>query len=157
NEKPEHYPHWHEPEYEGEVALVRRMPLRPGRFTVGLGDAQRGMKPPRDRVKTRGTPLSAAAYVGRVEEVAADGEVTVRVWARPSGGEGLTTLDAWGGAFDREPSPGDLLWIWTWTDIWREHGEVRRAERVHVEVERRELDEGERARIRTLLAELREV
>lgn len=127
--------------------LKRRVAARPGRFLVGFND--KSLFPPRDKV--RGIPLATAAYVGRVEEVDPEGGVTVRAWARPAGWEGLTILDSHTADFDRSPAPGDLVWIWTWVEARR--GEAETAKRIVVEVEHREIDEQDRARILTLLNE----
>jgi hypothetical protein len=59
DEKPEHYPHLCAPDPEREPTLVRHVPVRPGRFPVGLDDEERPLYPPREKVK--GTPLSVAA------------------------------------------------------------------------------------------------
>jgi hypothetical protein len=80
----------------------------------------------------------------------------VRVWARPSGWEGLTTLDAREDDFDQAPAVGDLLWIWTWDDVWKEQGREHKEPGICVQVERRELTDDARARLRALLAELKE-
>lgn len=152
DEKPKHYPRQHgpDPDRELNLGLVRRVPVRPGRFLMGF-DGKRPLSPPRDQVN--GIPLSVASYVGRVEEIDGDGEVTVRVWARPSGWEGLTTLDAGKPTFEREPSVGDLLWIWTWIDVLSDRSEEKR---IYVEVEHRQLVETDRMRLRALAAKLRE-
>jgi hypothetical protein len=156
DEKPKHYPRWCAPLPGPDPALTleRRTSTRPGRFPVGLDE--RPLQPPRDEVN--GTPLSAAAYVGRVEEVDGEGEVIVRAWARPSAREELMTLDTYGRDergpyFDRAPASGDLVWIWKWKDVSKEHG---MEERVHVEVERRELSDDDRARLCDLLAKLKD-
>jgi hypothetical protein len=126
--------------------LERSVAARPGRFLVGFDG--RSLYPPPEKLS--GIPLSTAAYVGRVEEVDPEGGVTVRAWARPSGWEGLTIIDTHKAEFDRAPSAGDLLWIWTWVESRR--GAESTAERIVIEVEHRELGQDDRARIGALLA-----
>jgi hypothetical protein len=123
------------------------MEERPARFPVGM---KRSLFPP-DSAAVHGTPLSVAAYLGRIEEVTDDGAVTVTLWERPNGREGLTVLSTHEHFPDKEPSTGDLLWIWTWIDVSREHG---REKRIYMELESRILDDDDRVRLRDLLADL---
>lgn len=149
-ERPEHYPRRHAPAAELPLHLTRHVPVRPARFLVGVS-AGRGLYPPKDKVK--GTPLQAASYVARVEEVSEAGEVTVTLWERPNGREGLTTLSVTEHLEGKAPSVGDLLWIWTWMDATR-NGPNEGEPRIHVEVEPPGLDEADRERLRELVRKL---
>jgi hypothetical protein len=102
--RPPHYPRAISRNDELSLSLTRRVPVRPARFLVGL---DRALFPPSEQVE--GTAVSVAAYVGRVEEVSKAGEVTVTVWERPNGREGLTALSI-RKHFGRtkRPAPGDL-------------------------------------------------
>ncbi|WP_437306999.1 hypothetical protein [Sorangium sp. So ce388] len=95
-----------------------------------------------------------AAYLGRVEEVSEDDQVTVTVWERPNGREGMTSLSVNDHLGGRTPAMGDLLWIWTWLDATAEAHAPK--ERIYVEAETRALDTSDRSRLRSLLAELTE-
>ena len=151
DQKPKRYPRRFAPSHEPEPSLARRVPVRPGRFPVGLDDEQRPLYPPPHKVT--GVPVSTAAYLGRVEEIDREGEVTVRVWERPSGWEGMTTIDPREADFESAPAVGDLLWIWTWIDASKERGEEPRT---YVQVEHRDVTDEERERLRALLARLEE-
>jgi hypothetical protein len=119
---------------------------------VGLDCPKRSLYPPFNKIT--GTAVQVAAYLGRVDELSKAGEVTVTLWERPNGREGLTTLSVRKHLGGNWPAIGDLLWIWTWADV---AGTGRRKDRIHVEVESRTLDEADRTRLQVLLAELNEM
>ncbi|HMY22050.1 MAG TPA: hypothetical protein PKA58_37250, partial [Polyangium sp.] len=97
-----------------------------------------------------GTAISCTSYVARVDEVSARGEVSVTLWERPNGREGLTTL-VWDKRLgDERPEAGDLLWIWTWVDVV----EGKKIDKIHVQIERAELTEEDRAHFQELLNEM---
>ncbi|WP_437953347.1 hypothetical protein WME98_23715 [Sorangium sp. So ce296] len=117
---------------------------------MGLDEPERPLFPPPEKVE--GTALSVAAYLGRVEEVSENNEVTVTVWERPNGREGMTSLSVNEHLGGKTPSMGDLLWIWTWLDATTEAHTPQA--RIHVEAETRALDANDRSRLRSLLADL---
>lgn len=146
--RPPHYPRARA-QKQGPIALERHVTVRPGRYPVGLDRPDRSISPPSHKIS--GTAISVAAYLGRVDEVSKAGEVTTTLWERPNGCEGLTTLTVRKHLGGRRPAVGDLLWIWTWVDVARTG---RRKDRIHIEVETRTLDDGDRARLKALLAEI---
>lgn len=149
--RPPQYPRRRTRHFEPTAFLDRQVPVHPARFVVGMDSEERPLFPPSKQVE--GTALSIAAYLGRVDEVSKRGEVTVTVWERPNGREGLTTLSVRKHLEGKRPSVGDLLWIWTWMDFL-EGGEEK--PKIHVEIESRDLDEADRERLRDLLAKLEE-
>ncbi|MEP7119632.1 MAG: hypothetical protein ABJE95_01935 [Byssovorax sp.] len=132
------------------LALERHVAVRPGRFPVGLDRPDRGLLPPPDKVL--GTAISVAAYMGRVDEVSKAGEVTTTLWERPNGCEGLTTLSVPEHFGGQTPAVGDLLWICTWVDV---APTGHRKDGFHIEVETRKLTDDDRARLNSLLAEIK--
>lgn len=146
--RPPHYPRAFAQDVDRMQTLEHQVPVRPARFPVGL---EKPLFPPPGKV--RGTAISVASYLGRVEEVSETGEVTVTLWERPNGREGLTTLSVTDHLEGKAPNAGDLLWIWTWIDVIEKD---RREPGIHVEVESHELDEEARARLRALSARLEE-
>lgn len=147
--KPPHYPRARAQDPKLLPTLARRIPVRPARFPVGLDRVDRSLSPPPEKIG--GTALSVAAYLGRVDEVSRAGEVTVTLWERPNGREGLTTLSVRKHLGGQRPGMGDLLWIWTWVDVAKTG---RSKDRIHVEVESRTLGDADRARLQALLAEI---
>jgi len=128
------------------------VPVHPAHFVVGMDDEKRPLYPEGLKAgKVKGTAISCASYVARVDQVTKRGEVSVTLWERPNGREGLTTLAVDGALEGKWPSMGDLLWIWTWVDVVR--GEA--TTKIHVEIEKAELSEADRIYLRGLLAELR--
>ena len=141
-----------------EARLVRkghRPPIRPARFPVGLdleeADPVRLPKRVTDRLES--APVKPAFYLGRVEEVDSEGELTVRMWEWPSGRETLASLSADEHLEGPRPRPGDLLHVWTWIEL-PGSGEVDR--RVAVQLEKPRLEEQEREALRRLLDSLGE-
>jgi hypothetical protein len=132
--------------------LTTRLPVRPARFAVGLGEPVRWAEFP----STGSAPLLPAFYLGRVEEVSPEGSVLVVLWERPSGRELSTALSA-----ERDfpaggrPVPGDLLRVWTWVELReREDGRCDQVEQIRVEREPPRLTEGERESLIALVVEL---
>jgi hypothetical protein len=113
-----------------------------------MDDGNRPIFPPNREVQ--GTAIQCASYVGRVDDVGEQGEVTVTLWERPNGREGLTTLSVDKHLAGKPPSVGDLLWIWTWVDVT----ERRRKNRIYTEVECSELTGEDLQQLRELLARL---
>lgn len=150
--RPPHHPRACAPNVDPALSLARQVPVRPARFPVGPDEPGKPLFPPPEKVE--GTALSVAAYLGRVEEVSEDGQVTVTVWERPNGREGMTSLSVNDHLGGRTPATGDLLWIWTWLDAIAETHAPK--EQIHVEVETRALDTSDRARLHVMLAELTE-
>ncbi|WP_437780658.1 hypothetical protein [Sorangium sp. So ce1097] len=150
---PPHYPRpgLRAPDPEATPALSRQVPVRPARFPVGLDRPDKPLLPPPEQVE--GTALSIAAYLGRVDEVSDLGLVTVTLWERPNGREGLTSLSVHDHLGGRTPATGDMLWIWTWIDVAEDRTEKPK---IHVDIETRELDDEDRARLSALIAALTE-
>lgn len=147
--------------YENAQHHTLRLPRpeqRPARFAVGIGqvgasEADATIIP---ESFCRSAPQQPAVYLGRVEEVAENGEVTARVWEWPGGQESIATLTAeqLGHA---DTHPGAALRIWTWLEL--SGGPERPASteptsRIRVEVRNKELSEEERARIARLVEQL---
>lgn len=110
---------------------MRRQAVRPARFVVGLEDRTE-LLPERVRRLVRDAPQRVVVYLGRVEEVAPAGELTLTVWETPSGREAVTTLMAGELEFVDAPpeaplTPGVVLRIWTWIELRAGGAEERRA------------------------------
>ncbi len=143
---------------ESDVSLARApVAVPPAHFVVGMEEDKRPLYPERlpeglPEGIVEGTAISCTSYVARVDEVSARGEVSVTLWERPNGREGLTTL-VWDKRLgDERPEAGDLLWIWTWVDVV----EGKSIDKIHVEIERAELTEEDRLELGALLERLRE-
>jgi hypothetical protein len=144
--RPPHYPRALKIGVEPMGSLVHNVPVRPARFVVGMARSEKSLLPPLDQVT--GTALSVAAFIGRVDEISNATQVTVTIWERPNGREGLTTLIIPIHFKGEAPAVGDILWIWTWDDV-ADSG--RHEDRIHIEVESREIDEPVLARLRAVL------
>lgn len=153
---PPHYPRTFSKKFAPEVVLSRQVPVHPARFVVGMDEEKRplypeGLQPP----KVEGTAIACASYVARVDQVTERGEVSVTLWERPNGREGLTTLLVDTHLGGKRPLAGDLLWIWTWVDVVDHDGESREVPKIHVDIETRELTDEDRNHLRDLVAQLR--
>ena len=148
---PAHYPRAFAKNVKVGDSLRRQVAVHPAHFVVGMEEDKRPLYPeglPEGIVE--GTAISCTSYVARVDEVSARGEVSVTLWERPNGREGLTTL-VWDKRLgDERPESGDLLWIWTWVDVV----EGKKIDKIHVQMERAELTEEDRAHFQELLNEM---
>lgn len=149
-ERPPHYPWTFAKNVRARESLFRRVPVQPARFVVGMDEPDRPLFPPHKQIQ--GTAIQCASYVARVEEVGSRGEVTVTLWERPNGREGLTILSVDKHMRGNSPSAGDLLWIWTWVDV--DAKESRRKKCIHIEVEQPELTDTDRHKLKALLCRL---
>lgn len=132
--------------------LLPRPLLRPARFVVGLELADKDGLRTLDKM-CESAPQSPALYLGRVEEVAENGEVTARVWEVPGGQEYIATLSPEN--LDEKAYPGAALRIWTWLELpdgaeKPEAAEPRKC--IRVEVRNKVLTDEERAQIARVLA-----
>lgn len=146
---PPHYPRAFAKNVKARENLLRRVPVHPARFVVGMDEPERPLFPPAKKVK--GTAIQCASYVARVEEVGEDGAVTVTLWERPNGREGLTALSVDEHLDGQWPNVGDLLWIWTWVDVH----EGARKNRIHVVAEKTELTNEDRSALGRMLDQLK--
>ncbi len=150
--QPPHYPRTFAKKLVRYDGLSRQVPVHPAHFVVGMDDVKRPLYPERlPASKVEGTAISCASYVARVDQVTERGEVSVTLWERPNGREGLTTLLVDGPLEGKRPSMGDLLWIWTWVDVV----DGKATTKIHVEIETRELTADDRKHLRALVAQLR--
>jgi hypothetical protein len=125
--------------------LHRRVDTRPARFVIGLDEDV-------DWRWLDGTPVNPAFYLGRVEEVTADGSVVTTLWERPSGREAFAPLSLAEHFAGQAPSPGDLLRIWTWMELREDQPPV---DHYRIEVETQTLSEEERELLTELVDELK--
>lgn len=140
-----------------ERSLSLRLPrplLRPARFAVGLEltAQQGGALIPEEMCES--APQSPAVYLGRVEEVAENGEVTARVWEVPGGQEHIATFSP-EDLDKKETHPGAALRIWTWLELPDSAEKPEMVEptpRIRVEVRNKVLTGEERDRIAQMLA-----
>jgi hypothetical protein len=132
--------------------LVTRLPVRPARFPVGLGEPV--LWP--DFQEAQSAPLLPAFYLGRVEEVTSEGMVLATLWERPSGRQMSTQLSVASHFQGTSPVPGDLLRIWTWVEV-REtaEGQGERIDRTRVMRESPRLENADREELTALAAQLR--
>ncbi len=149
---PRHYPRAFAKSVKNVGSLRRSVPVHPAHFVVGMDDEKWPLYPEGlAGNKVEGTAIQCASYVARVEQVTEKGEVSVTLWERPNGREGITTLLVNGPLEEKWPSVGDLLWIWTWIDVVNGQAKTK----IHVEIEHAELSEADRTDLKKLLAELK--
>lgn len=146
--RPPHYPRAFSKKIKGHEVLFRQVPVHPARFVVGMDEPEWPLFPPPDKVE--GTAIQYASYVARVQEVDEDGNVTVTLWERPNGREGLTALSVDEHLGGQRPNVGDLLWIWTWIDVVNR----RRKKRIYVEREQPKLTHADRQLLGSIAEQL---
>lgn len=148
-----------------EFEVVRRIAVRPARWTVGLGAHPERHMPVRQAPHPDGLVATPGYYVGRVEDVeTAALSLMLRVWEVPNGREFLigVTRGEWcwaSGEAVREdvaPTPGDAVKLWVWSELLSA-GEMH--DRLYAEVSRRMVTNAEElaidAAIHILRAEMK--
>jgi len=149
--RPPHYPRAFSKNVKDHEGLFRQVPVHPARFVVGMDEPEWPLFPPAEKVQ--GTAIQCASYVARVEEVDEDGHVTVTLWERPNGREGLTALSVDEHLGGQRPNVGDLVWIWTWVDVVNGENKTR----VHCKLERAQLSAADQSYFKGLLSRLQMV
>lgn len=139
----------------GDIRLrsrfIRKVAVQPSPFQIDYPIR----RPIPDRAEPE-CPVRVNVFLARVDDQLGELQ-SLTLWELPSWRELESTLEP--GKLDRtcelegpDPLPGDLLWIWTWTDLPRSGTPI---DRIYVKTERRTLDEEERQAARDTLEALR--